>query len=256
VIGVELALCIVDEAPDVAALVQDLRALYNVTGVELMLRIGGLILERLYGGDVDNWRSRGRKDFSFRKLEQHPELPFKASMLSRAVSIYVLARRRPDLTKLQNVSQTHLQEILNLEPDVQDRLLTQVEQEKWSVQKLRSVVHDVIGSTRRAGRRRMPAFSKQLRNLRSIVDSRLLVMDTANVTLLQLHDAEELLDTARRLCQQAEQVTRVLAAHMAKLQREAHVAQTDPRAVTAIRPGAVSSTKQSVRTRSATVQAS
>ena len=255
-IGVELALSVVDEAPDLAALVQDLRALYNVTGVELMLRIGEFILERLYGGSVDNWRSRGRKDFSFRKLEQHPELPFKASMLSRAVSIYLLARRRPDVAKLQNVSQTHLQEIINLEPDIQDRLLAQVEQEKWSVQKLRAAVHDVTGLTRRAGRPRMPAFSRQLRNLRSIVDSRLLVMDTANVTVLELQDAEELLDTARRLCQQAEQVTRILAAHTANLQREAQVAAADPKAVTAIRPRAVSSTKQSVRNRSANAQAS
>src|SRR5262249_35068849 len=125
--------CDAPMSPDISALVRDLRALYFVTGIELMLRVGELILERLYGGDVTRWKSRERKDFSFRKLEQHPDLPFKASMLSRAVAIYVLSRRRPDLPRLQNVSQTHLQEILSLDSQVQDHLLERVQEEKWSV---------------------------------------------------------------------------------------------------------------------------
>jgi len=205
---------------DVGALVQDLRALYYVTGIELMLRIGQLILERLYDGDVTRWKSRARKDFSFRKLEQHPDLPFKAAMLSRAVSIYVLSRRRPDLPKLENVSQTHLQEILSLQPDVQDQLLTRVQEEKWTVQRLRAEARTFAGQSSHVGRPRTPVFVKQLRNLRSIVDNRLLVMDSENVAVLQFREAQELLDAARRLCQQAEQVTRMLAAHVAVLQRE------------------------------------
>jgi hypothetical protein len=83
--------------PDIGALVRDLRKLYYVKGIELMLRIGELILERLYEGNVARWKSRCRKDYSFRKLQQHPDLPFKASMLSRAVSMYVLSRRSPPL---------------------------------------------------------------------------------------------------------------------------------------------------------------
>jgi hypothetical protein len=232
-------------APDIGALVRDLRALYYVTGIELMLRIGALILDRLYGGDETRWKSRARKDFSFRKLEQHPDLPFKASMLSRAVSIYVLSRRRPDLPRLENVSQTHLQEILSLESEVQDRLLARVEEEKWSVQRLRAEVTGLRGETSHAGRPRAPAFSKQLRNLRSIVDNRLLVMDANNVAVLQFREAQELLDTARRLCQQAEQVTRMLAAHVATLQRETPVvpAPVNHRPVSAIVARGVSSTK-------------
>ena len=50
-------------------------------------------------------------------------------MLSRAVSIYVLSRRRADLLALQNVSQTHLQELLNLDPGLQDDLIARVENE-------------------------------------------------------------------------------------------------------------------------------
>jgi hypothetical protein len=206
--------------PDIPALVRELRELYYVKGIELMLRIGELILERLYEGDVARWKSRCRKDYSFRKLQQHPDLPFKASMLSRAVSMYVLSRRRADLLALQNVSQTHLQEVLNLDPALQDTLLSRVEQEKWSVQRLRAeVVESLPAVTRRAGRPRLPPFTKQLRNLKSIVEGRLLVMDTASVSVLQTREAQELLETARRLCQQAEIVTRVLAAHLSTLEK-------------------------------------
>jgi hypothetical protein len=206
--------------PDVSALVRDLRNLYYVKGIELMLRVGELILERLYEGDVTKWKSRCRKDFSFRKLQQHPDLPFKASMLSRAVSMYVLSRRRADLLALQNVSQTHLQEVLNLDPALQDILLSRVEQEKWSVQRLRAeVVQTLPTVTKRAGRPRAPAFTKHLRHLKNIVEGRLLVIDTASVSVLQTREAQELLDTARRLCQQAEVVTRVLAAHLSTLER-------------------------------------
>jgi hypothetical protein len=228
---------------DIGLLVGELRELYYVKGIELMLRIGELILNRLYGGDISRWKSKSRKDFSFRKLQQHPDLPFKASMLSRAVSIYVLSRRRADLLALQNVSQTHLQEVLNLDPELQDELISRVEKEKWSVQRLRAVVIDSLPTTtKRAGRPRSPAFSKQLRNLRSIVEGRLLVMDTANVAVLQFQEAHELLETARRLCQQAEFVTRVLAAHVATLDKDPPELGA-PRRVAGVLPASVSSKK-------------
>src|SRR6187549_3171734 len=59
---------------DVNSLVRSLRDLYYGSGIGLMLRVGELILERLYGGDTTRWQSRGRKDVSFRKLEKHPDL--------------------------------------------------------------------------------------------------------------------------------------------------------------------------------------
>ena len=233
--------------PDIGALVSELRELYYLKGIELMLRIGELILSRLYGGDVTKWKSRGRKDFSFRKLQQYPDLPFKASMLSRAVSMYVLSRRRADLLQLENVSQTHLQELINLDAALQDDLIARVESEKWTVQRLRAaVVRSLPPVTRRAGRPRSPTFSRQLRNLKNIVEDRLLVMDTANVAVLQFAEANELLDTARRLCQQAELVARVLAAHVATLdaeQDEAPVSATGAKLISGIDSDSVSSAK-------------
>ncbi len=233
--------------PDIGELVRELRALYYGSGIELMLRVGELILERLYGGDVAIWQSRSRKDVSFRKLEKHPDLPFKAAMLSRAVAVYVLSRRRPDLLKLKNVSQSHLQEILNLQPDLQDRLLRRVEDEKWSFRRLRDEVAKHLPSTiQRAGRRRAPQLAKVLRNLRAIADGRLLVMDPTNIAVLQFHEAQDLFDVARRLCQQAEQAARALAAHMESLERtrvEVAPARTRTRRVSGILSSAASATK-------------
>jgi hypothetical protein len=84
--------------PDVDSLVLDLRRLYVGTGVQLTVDMGRVIIERLFGGDLQRWKSRSRKDVSFRKLETHPDLPFRASVLSRAVAMYMLSRRRGDLT--------------------------------------------------------------------------------------------------------------------------------------------------------------
>ena len=70
-------------------------------------------------------------------------------------------------------------------------------------------------------------------------------MDTANVAVLQFYEAKELLDTARRLCQQAELVTRVLAAHVATLDREQGESAGSPRAqsISGILTSSVSPTK-------------
>ncbi len=207
--------------PDIGGLVRELRELYYVKGIELMLRVGELILERLYGGNVARWHARYRKDTSFRKLQEHPDLPFKASTLSRAVSMYLLSQRRPDLLQMQNVSQSHLQEVLNLEAELQDYLLGRVEDEGWSVQKLRAEVSDrAVHRSKRRGRTRALAFSKQLRSLKNVVEHRLLLKDTDQLAGLEHREAQALLETARRLCEQVEVVARLLATHVASIERD------------------------------------
>ncbi len=233
----DTALETVGTRQDISGLVHELRELYYVKGIELMLRVGELILERLYGGNVVRWHARHRKDTSFRKLQRHPDLPFRASTLSRAVSMYLLSRRRPDLLQMQNVSQSHLQEVLNLETGLQDYLLGRVEGERWSVQRLRTeVTQRLVQPTKGRPRARTLAFSKQLRSLKNVVDHRLLLRDTEQLTALEHGEARVLLDTARSLCEQAEVVARLLATHVATLERD--VADTDP-TVTTERPVSV-----------------
>src|SRR5262245_34382469 len=52
-------------SPNVDDVVRELRELYHHRGFDLAFAVGGLILERIYDGDLDAWRSRGRKDTSF-----------------------------------------------------------------------------------------------------------------------------------------------------------------------------------------------
>src|SRR5689334_23495782 len=128
------------ERSDLDSLVYELRQLYGGAGVRLAVEMGRLIIERLFRGDLALWRARGRKDVSFRKLEAHPDPPFRASTLSRAVAIYMLSQRRADLTALRHVGPSHLHEIACLGEKEQDRLLERAEMEKWSIRKLRQEV--------------------------------------------------------------------------------------------------------------------
>src|SRR3954468_6560428 len=156
---------------DLDSLVHDLRRLYGGAGVRRAIEMGRMIIERLFRNDLTLWRARGRKDVSFRKLEAHPELPFRASTLSRAVAIYMLSRRRTDLLALQHVGPSHLHELASLRDEEQDRLLDQAEAKKWSIRQLRREVGQVAGP--RDGRReRAPGFAKWLRRVRTEVRDR------------------------------------------------------------------------------------
>ncbi len=206
---------VVNRSPDIDALVCDLRQLYCSTGLELFTNIGHLILERLYEGNVDAWHSRGPKDTSFRKLERHPDLPFAASTLSKTVSVYLMSLRRPDLLELENIGLSHFQELVGLEPTLQDHLIACASQECWTVRRLRAEVR-LLTTTRQTaqGRPRVPSFVRCLRGMRNSLNERQLLADIDEVERLKRVEVEDLLVTARRLCEQAEIVVRQLAKHL------------------------------------------
>jgi hypothetical protein len=207
--------------PDVEELVRDLRQLYCVKGIELMVRIGELIVERIYGGNCAKWRSHGRKNTSFRKLSSHPDLPFHASQLSRAVSIYMLTQRRPELTQFAHVGPSHLQEVLGLEQGEQDRLLRCVEEESWSTRRLREEVRACQPrADRRGGPRKLPSFQRCVQQWSDRVESRALLTDLDEVGHLSPETARELLTVVRSLCQQTESLARQLAQRASSAPRE------------------------------------
>jgi hypothetical protein len=137
---------VLSEGPDIDGLVEALREVDGSAGTALMINVGRLVLERVYGGDTNRWHSRGRKRASFRKLATHPRLPFSRANLCRAVGIYVLCLRRPEVLELQGVGPCHLREIIGLDADVQDRLLAQTAKLGWSVRRL----HDEVCKLKRA----------------------------------------------------------------------------------------------------------
>lgn len=207
------------EGADVDGLVQELRRLHQATGLHLMIRVGALIVDRIYGGDPARWRSHGRKDTSFRKLAAHPDSPFEASTLSRAVGIYLLTRRRPDIARLAHVGPSHLQEILGLDEGTQDRLLERAESDAWSTRRLRDEVRAAPGNAR--GRRRLPrvpAFQGYAEEFRGRVEARALLTDWDAVDALDGESARTMLVLVRTLCQQGEMLAGRLSARLAALE--------------------------------------
>jgi hypothetical protein len=201
---------------DVGGLVWELRELYYGSGIALMVRLGEKILDRLYGGNETLWKSRHRKNNSFRKLEMHPDLPFHASMLSRSVSAYVLSRRRPDLTNLKNVGVSHLQEVLKLDARTQDILLDRVERERWTVQQLRrEIIALSPRGTKTGGRPRAPVFVRSIRQLRGLLERRDLESHPDLVSNLSHATATELLDTLRLLRKQTDALVQSLTSRLA-----------------------------------------
>jgi hypothetical protein len=195
--------------------------------------MGRLIIERLFRGDLALWRARGRKHVSFRKLEAHPDLPFRASTLSRAVAIYMLSQRRADLMALRHVGPSHLHEIACLGEKDQDRLLQRAEEEKWSIRKLRQEVGRVV-TTGDSRRERAPGFAKWLRRARTDVSARVLTSELECVGRLELDESRELLETTRDLLHQLELLAKALTGRVQEVDRR-RISTIVPRAMPAQR---------------------
>lgn len=102
----------------------------------LMLDVGALIVERLFAGNSELVRVRGRKDRSLRKLAAHPKLPFSAATLWRAVSIYELVQRHPGLVADAKLGVSHLRALARLPRASQEALLSQASSGRWDADRL------------------------------------------------------------------------------------------------------------------------
>jgi hypothetical protein len=208
--------------PNLDSIVWEIRQLYVGAGIGLAVDMGRLIIERLFGGDLHRWRSRGRKDVSFRKLEKHPALPFRASTLSRAVAIYMLSKRRGDLTAFEHVSTSHLHEIAGLEDGEQDQLLAKVESEKWSMRRLRREVAVLkVGRARR--RNRGCTLAPWLHRILDDMEQHGLSSDLHVVDQLGIDPSLELLDMTRSALRQFERLARALGQRIQELDRRGQI---------------------------------
>jgi len=190
--------------------VNDMRGLVAKHGVELSVEIGRLILDRLYGGDVQRWRYRGNKDISFRKLQHHPRLPFSAAHLSRAVMIYMLSRRKPELMLTRNLGPSHLHELAGLPEEEQDRIFDLAERECWSVKQIR----EVVGESRLKQRGKLTSIRRIVQILRLLdkwARDGSFTFAAEAFRGVELIELRELLAIARSSCHRLENLTRILA---------------------------------------------
>jgi hypothetical protein len=144
----------------------------------------------------------------------------------------MLSKRRGDLLAFQNVRPSHLYEIVGLNERDQDKLLAKVEAENWSMRKLRQEVEEIVG-TRNRRKDNDPEFARWLRRVRSNVASRSLVVQLDAVDRFDLHEARELLETAKSLLQQMELIANSLETRTRELDRNQRVSDVAPRSVAA-----------------------
>jgi hypothetical protein len=119
----------------VERIVNRLRALARTFTLEFSLTVGKLVIDEIYGGNVEHWRRRGPKELSLRRLVKHPRLPMSPSALYRSIAIYDLCQRIR-IDEWKNLSSSHLRLVLPLPENEQLRLLELAEANAWSVRRL------------------------------------------------------------------------------------------------------------------------
>lgn len=70
-----------------------IRDLHRSAGLQFAYDVGRVVLERFYGGSLEQFRQRAPTDSSLRALARHPELGLSASALYQAIGIFELLER-------------------------------------------------------------------------------------------------------------------------------------------------------------------
>lgn len=166
---------VADEVID--QVVAEINSLYHNQTLTFHLGVGRVIVERLYGGDREAWRSRGTKDTSFRKLAEREDFidGVSAAVLRRATAIYDMCAQLELLdpetgeSTWIHLGTSHLRAVLGLPDSEQKRLLTRAEDKKWTVEKLESEVRKARPSDNR-GRKPLPIFQKGFNKLLKAIE--------------------------------------------------------------------------------------
>ncbi|MEN9577879.1 MAG: hypothetical protein RJA70_888 [Pseudomonadota bacterium] len=110
-------------------------------------RVGQLVIERL-----DWTETRGRQEWSLRRLQGQVLKNASVSTLSRCVRVYRIARELGLSPPWKNLDMRHFVATAALSPAKRKQLLQKVEQQGWSVVKLEDHVKANYGSPGRGGK--------------------------------------------------------------------------------------------------------
>ena len=110
-------------------------------------RVGQIILESL------NWtETRGRQEWSLRRLQSQVLKTASVSTLSRCVRVYRIAKELSLHPPWENLDMRHFVATAALPPGKRKQLLQKVEKQGWSVMKLEKFVRDNYGTPGRGGK--------------------------------------------------------------------------------------------------------
>jgi hypothetical protein len=121
---------------EVERVVAHLKRICRNSSLEFALHVGSVIIHYFYDGDTEGWRSRGPKTTSFRRLAEHPELPMSPGALYRCVALFELCDRLDAPARWRNLGASHLRTVLGLPVGLQERVLSEANSKRWTVQTL------------------------------------------------------------------------------------------------------------------------
>lgn len=110
-------------------------------------RVGELILENLDWTDT-----RGRQEWSLRRLQSEVLKAASVSTLSRCVRVYRIAKELALTPPWRNLDMRHFVATASLPAAKRKQLLQKVEKEGWSVMRLEQHVRDNYGTPGRGGK--------------------------------------------------------------------------------------------------------
>jgi hypothetical protein len=196
----------------VELVVRELQELARQGALDLAFRIGKLIVDRFYGGDINLWRRRGRKSISLRALTRYPELPFSAAAIYRALAIHELVERVGSVSAWKHLGPGHFRAVLALPESEQIRYLTFAEERAWTVGQLERQLLELKHWSSRGGRPRLPPYVKTLRKLQKLGETpEVLRADPEELRALSAADRRELVVVAEGLARSLQQLAASLA---------------------------------------------
>lgn len=168
--------------------IQKLRATCGRATIELAVRVGALVVDTFYGGDVGRWRRRSKDDVSLRQLASRDDLPLSVPRLYRCVAIYEASLALSAFSTWKFLSVSHVRAVLGLPKEAQETLLSRADGERWTVERIEAEVRALRAPSRR-GRPRLPESLRQLAKLRNWLDD---FPDALGVTIPASVDARDI----------------------------------------------------------------
>ncbi len=185
---------------DADAVAQALENVSTLHSLQAALEVGQIVFQRVFKSDERLLRARGKKNSSFRKLAAHPRLGMSPSSLWRAVAIFELSRRFPELTQYAHTGVGHISVLLGLPEPEQFRLLRATEAGRWTRRRLQKEAAAVRGAQQQDNPLPRPRLLDKLAGLE------LLARDAMpdDVAEIAPNEASEALDSLARLRTQLE----------------------------------------------------
>lgn len=157
-----------DAASKLDAVAAKIKVLANGHSTADVLQLGELIFREVYGSQ-GRMLHKGGSQASLRRLAAHPDVPCKVTTLWRAVSVYEMSLRLPQLVDLEELGVSRLRAVIGLPTDVQEELLRTAVQQRWTKRQLEREAARHRAEKRR-GRRPLPKLVRWTRELERLIE--------------------------------------------------------------------------------------